>query len=90
MKLDSNDPYFGRLHPIEADVISHMRLSPQLYLRCKRAIIMAAREFSLHGLEFRKSDAQKVCRIDVNKSSRLWAAFNAYGWLKPSSSTVST
>ncbi|KAG2220275.1 hypothetical protein INT45_009890, partial [Circinella minor] len=88
LKLDNNDPYFSRLHPIEADVISHMRLSPQLYLRCKRSIIMAAREFSLHGLEFRKSDAQKVCRIDVNKSSRLWAAFNAYGWLKPSPSTV--
>ncbi|KAI7852826.1 hypothetical protein BDC45DRAFT_512645 [Circinella umbellata] len=90
LKLDNNDPYFSRLHPIEADVISHMRLSPQLYLRCKRSIIMAAREFSLHGLEFRKSDAQKVCRIDVNKSSRLWAAFNAYGWLKPSPSTVNT
>ncbi|KAI8147421.1 hypothetical protein BJV82DRAFT_595399 [Fennellomyces sp. T-0311] len=84
LKLDTSDPYFARLHPAEANVISHMRLSPQLYIRCKRAIIMAAREFSMHQLDFRKSDAQKVCRIDVNKSSRLWAAFNAYGWLKPS------
>ncbi|KAI9492776.1 hypothetical protein BDB00DRAFT_764882 [Zychaea mexicana] len=91
LKLDANDPYYGRLHHTEADVISHMRLSPQLYLRCKRAIIMAAREFSMLGLEFRKSDAQKVCRIDVNKSSRLWAAFNAYGWLKPNTTaTLST
>ncbi|CDH57500.1 hypothetical protein RO3G_16411 [Lichtheimia corymbifera JMRC:FSU:9682] len=90
MPPDDHQPYLNRLHPQEVKIISHMRMTPAVYLRCKRAIIMAAREFTLHHQEFRKSDAQKVCRIDVNKSSRLWALFHAYNWLSPHHPTAAT
>ncbi|KAI9313087.1 hypothetical protein BX666DRAFT_2030472 [Dichotomocladium elegans] len=85
LSLDERDLYLSRLHPSERRIVSHLRLTPVQYVRCKRAIIMAAREFSKHAIEFRRSDAQKVCRIDVNKSSKLWGIFEAYGWLHPQS-----
>ena len=33
------------------------------------------------GKEFRKTDAQQACKIDVNKASKLWQAFDKVGWL---------
>ena len=33
-------------------------------------------------LPFRRTDAQKACRIDVNKASRLYAAFEKVKWLE--------
>jgi len=35
------------------------------------------------GKEFRKTDAQQACKIDVNKASKLWSAFDKVGWLDP-------
>jgi len=34
------------------------------------------------GKEFRKTDAQQACKIDVNKASKLWTAFDKVGWFK--------
>jgi hypothetical protein len=34
------------------------------------------------NLPFRRTDAQKSCKIDVNKASRLFAAFEKIGWLE--------
>ena len=32
------------------------------------------------GKDFRKTDAQKACRVDVNKASRLHTAYEKVGW----------
>lgn len=75
--------YFDLLHPGEAHVASTMRLSPEQFLRSKRALILAAKQFHNDKVPFRKSDAQKLCRIDVNKTSTLWHYFGKLGWLGP-------
>ncbi|ORZ18819.1 Homeodomain-like protein [Absidia repens] len=76
-------PYIEALHPNEKNIASTLRLTPEQYLKCKRALILNAQIFYQRGLVFRKSDAQKVCRIDVNKTSCLWGAFNRLGWFHP-------
>ncbi|KAI8391058.1 uncharacterized protein BYT42DRAFT_555430 [Radiomyces spectabilis] len=76
-------PYYQRLHSVEATIASTLRLSPIQYLRCKRTLILAAYEYSHQNVAFRKSDAQKLNRVDVNKTSALWTAFGELGWLGP-------
>lgn len=73
--------YFEKLHPGEAAIASTLRLTPEQYLKCKRTLILAAQEFAKRSTPFRKSDAQKLCRIDVNKVSTLWQVFGRLGWL---------
>ncbi|KAF8931257.1 hypothetical protein BGZ58_007728 [Dissophora ornata] len=77
-------PGYEQLHPYEVHVASTLRLSPAQYLSCKRTLILASREYfaTPDGKQFRKSDAQKLCRIDVNKTSRLWEVFAKVGWLE--------
>lgn len=74
---------FELLHPYEVHIASTLRLSPAQYLGCKRTLILASRQYLAvpNGKQFKKSDAQKLCRIDVNKTSRLWEIFAKIGWL---------
>ncbi|KAG1567169.1 hypothetical protein G6F50_008457 [Rhizopus delemar] len=76
-------PYYELLHPGEVNIASTLRLSPEQYLKCRRSLILAAEQFDKLNVKFRKSDAQKCVRIDVNKTSALWCVFNALGWFKP-------
>jgi hypothetical protein len=73
--------YFDRLHPGEATIAATLRLTPEQYIKCKRALILAAYEASENNSLFRKSEAQRVCCIDVNKTSALWNVFGKLGWL---------
>lgn len=75
--------YYERLHPGEVAIASTLRLFPEQYIRCKRALILAAQDAYKNNTPFRKSEAQKLCRIDVNKISHLWSAFGRLGWLGP-------
>ncbi|KAG0334957.1 hypothetical protein BG000_007922 [Podila horticola] len=77
-------PGYDQLHPHEALIASTLRLSPAQYLSCKKTLILASRQFYAvkGGKQFRKSDAQKLCRIDVNKTSQLWEVFARIGWLE--------
>jgi hypothetical protein len=80
-----NDPNRHLLHPAEIQLASTLRLSCATYLTSKRRIFQSR----LHALkigkeEFRRTDAQQACKIDVNKASRLWAVFNRVGWFDPS------
>ncbi|KAG2186769.1 hypothetical protein INT44_002995 [Umbelopsis vinacea] len=77
----SHLPMYNKLHPTEATIASTLRLTPVQYIRCKRTLIRAASEYERHGTPFRKSDAQKLCRVDVNKTSSLWSIFGELGWL---------
>ncbi|KAJ8069055.1 hypothetical protein OCU04_002727 [Sclerotinia nivalis] len=79
-----NDPNVHLLHPDEISLAANLRLDCATYLTSKRRIFMKRIEALRVGKEFRKTDAQQACKIDVNKASKLWQAFDKVGWLNPS------
>lgn len=84
----SNDPLRDLLHPAELNLAQTLRLPCDLYLDSKRRLFLEKMHRLKQGLAFRRTDAQKACRIDVNKASRLYAAFEKVGWLKDSNFTI--
>ncbi|POS87236.1 hypothetical protein EPUL_001460 [Erysiphe pulchra] len=77
----NSDPLAHLLHPEELQLASNLRLDCATYLTSKRRIFISRREAYKVKKEFRKTDAQQACRIDVNKASKLWQAFDKVGWL---------
>jgi hypothetical protein len=77
----SNDPHRHLLHPDELILASNLRLDCATYLTSKRRIFLRRLECARIGKEFRKTDAQQACKIDVNKASKLWQAYDRVGWL---------
>ena len=78
----SHDPLRLYLHPAELSLASILRLPCDLYLDSKRRLFLEKVCKLRNNLPFRRTDAQKACRIDVNKASRLYSAFEKVGWLK--------
>ncbi|KAG9298815.1 hypothetical protein G9A89_015836 [Geosiphon pyriformis] len=76
-----NLPHFEELHQNEIPAASTFRLTPLQYLNAKHCLITASRRYRTRSLPFRKSDAQRLLRIDVNKASKLWEFFNQVGWI---------
>jgi hypothetical protein len=79
----SNDPDRHLLSPAELNLASTLRLSCATYLCSKRRIFEARLRALGVGKEFRKTDAQQACKIDVNKASKLWTAYDRVGWFRP-------
>lgn len=79
----SRDPDRERLDPAELHLAATLRLSCAAYLASKRRIFAGRLEALRNGKEFRKTDAQQACKIDVNKASKLWAAYDRVGWFDP-------
>lgn len=79
----SNDPDRNFLSSAELNLASTLRLSCATYLCSKRRIFEARVRALDVGKEFRKTDAQQACKIDVNKASKLWTAYERVGWFKP-------
>jgi hypothetical protein len=77
----SNDPHRNLLHPDELTLASNLRLDCATYLTSKRRIFLRRLECAKINKEFRKTDAQQACKIDVNKASKLWQAYERVGWL---------
>ncbi|KUJ09807.1 uncharacterized protein LY89DRAFT_597630 [Mollisia scopiformis] len=77
------DPHAHLLHPDEIALAANLRLDCATYLTSKRRIFIKRIEAFQIGKEFRKTDAQQACKIDVNKASKLWQAFDKVGWLDP-------
>ena len=76
----SNDPDRHMLHEAELNLAATLRLSCATYLCSKRRIFEARLNALKIGKEFRKTDAQQACKIDVNKASKLWTAYDKVGW----------
>lgn len=76
-----NDVNLDKLHPAEVLLASTLRLPCNVYLDSKRRLFFEKVSRLRKGMQFRRTDAQKACRIDVNKASRLFAAFEKVGWL---------
>ncbi|OAQ95884.1 hypothetical protein LLEC1_02891 [Akanthomyces lecanii] len=77
----SGDPHASLLHPDEVLLAGNLRLDCATYLTSKRRIFERRLQCLRTGKEFRKTDAQQACKIDVNKASKLWTAFDKVGWL---------
>ncbi|CAG8698104.1 15730_t:CDS:1 [Acaulospora morrowiae] len=77
----SHLPHYDALHSKEAHVASTLRLTPIQYLTSKNTLVSSARRYIQKSLPFRKSDAQKLLRIDVNKASKLWEFFMQVKWI---------
>ncbi|KAK1986769.1 SWIRM domain-containing protein [Colletotrichum cereale] len=77
----SDDPNVHLLHSDEVSLAANLRLDCATYLTSKRRIFVRRLECARVGKEFRKTDAQQACKIDVNKASKLWTAFDKVGWL---------
>lgn len=74
----------GNAHLLHADEVmlaGNLRLDCATYLTSKRRIFERRLQCLRNGKEFRKTDAQQACKIDVNKASKLWTAFEKVGWL---------
>jgi hypothetical protein len=78
----SQDPHRHLLHPDEVALAANLRLDCATYLTSKRRIFIGRIECMRRGKEFRKTDSQQACKIDVNKASKLWSAFEKVGWLR--------
>ncbi|KAK3342100.1 hypothetical protein B0T25DRAFT_465543 [Lasiosphaeria hispida] len=78
----SKDPHAHFLHPDEILLAAGLRLDCATYLTSKRRIFIRRLECAKIGKEFRKTDAQQACKIDVNKASKLWTAYDKVGWLE--------
>lgn len=76
----STDPLIGEMHPAEIVLASILRLPCGVYLDSKRRIFQEKVKRMKYNLPFRRTDAQKSCKIDVNKASRLFASFEKVGW----------
>ncbi|OWP02678.1 hypothetical protein B2J93_6643 [Marssonina coronariae] len=79
----SSDPHAHLLHPDERHLAANLRLDCATYLTSKRRIFIKRIEAYRINKEFRKTDAQQACKIDVNKASKLWQAFEKVGWFDP-------
>lgn len=77
-----NDPDRHLLDPAEVSLAATLRLSCATYLCSKRRIFMGRLNALKIGKDFRKTDAQQACKIDVNKASKLWTAYDRVGWFK--------
>ena len=78
----SNDPDRHMLHEAEINLAATLRLTCATYLCSKRRIFDARLTALKIGKEFRKTDAQQACKIDVNKASKLWTAYDKVGWFE--------
>lgn len=83
----SRDPHRNLLHDAEVHLAATLRLTCAAYLCSKRRIFEARVHALRIGKEFRKTDAQQACKIDVNKASKLWTAFDRVDWFHPRWST---
>lgn len=77
----SDDPDRHMLHEAELQLVTSLNLSCAKYLCTKRRIFQARLKALQEGREFRKSDCQKACKINANKTSKICGAFEKVGWL---------
>ncbi|PVH73194.1 hypothetical protein DL98DRAFT_538559 [Cadophora sp. DSE1049] len=78
----SEDPDSHLLHPEEIVLAANLRMDCATYLTNKRRIFIACIERMKVGKDFKKTNSQQACKIDVNKASKLWEAFNKVGWFE--------
>ncbi|KAJ3108458.1 Transcriptional adapter ada2 [Phlyctochytrium planicorne] len=77
LKISPSDEGYEKLQPDEVTVCSTLRLPPNVYLSIKETLLSARHEKGT----FKKREAQRWCRVDVNKTGKIFDWFVAKGWL---------
>ncbi|KAJ1647621.1 hypothetical protein LPJ64_001000 [Coemansia asiatica] len=78
--IDINDrPLADKLAAAERHCCSVLRILPEQYIAIKQTLLREGR--SRQPGTFKKRDAQRLCRIDVNKTSKIYEWFVNIGWL---------
>ncbi|KAJ2845725.1 hypothetical protein IWW36_004665 [Coemansia brasiliensis] len=72
-------PLSDKLARAETHCCSVLRLMPEQYLSIKKLLLKEG--LSRQPGTFKKRDAQRLCRIDVNKTSKIYEWFVSMGWL---------
>ncbi|KAJ3410840.1 ATP-binding cassette sub- G member 1 [Chytridiales sp. JEL 0842] len=75
--IDPASEGYEQLADDEIQVCSILRLPPTVYLKIKETLVSARH----YKGTFKKRDAQKWCRVDVNKTGKVFDWFIAKGWL---------
>ncbi|KAJ2723347.1 hypothetical protein GGI07_002700 [Coemansia sp. Benny D115] len=75
----SDRPLADRLAPAEYHCCSVLRILPEQYIAIKQTLLREGSSRSPGS--FKKRDAQRLCRIDVNKTSKIYEWFVTIGWL---------
>ncbi|KAJ1719111.1 hypothetical protein LPJ53_006064 [Coemansia erecta] len=75
----SRYPLAQTLSPAEQECCSNLRLLPEQYIEVKHTLIHAGRTYPRGS--FKKRDAQKLCHIDVNKTSKVFEWFVKLNWV---------
>ncbi|KAI9209465.1 uncharacterized protein BJ171DRAFT_620920 [Polychytrium aggregatum] len=68
---------FAELSSDEVAFCTSISLNPRTYIKGKKALIL---EYETRG-PFKKKDAHRVCRIDANKSGKLYDWIIKQGWM---------
>lgn len=76
-KLSAEQDGYDKLTDEEIEICKVQRVTPQQYFKVKNALFNAVAQFGY----IKKRDAQKICKVDVNKASRIYDHFMAVGWL---------
>ncbi|KAJ1870328.1 hypothetical protein H4R99_007205 [Coemansia sp. RSA 1722] len=78
--IDIHDrPLADKLAPAERHCCSVLRILPEQYIAIKQTLLREGR--ARQPGSFKKRDAQRLCRIDVNKTSKIYEWFVNIGWL---------
>lgn len=78
----TNKPMADRLAVAETHCCSVLRILPEQYMSIKHILLKEGR--NRQPGSFKKRDAQRLCRIDVNKTSRIYEWYVYMGWLPES------
>lgn len=85
MPLDiTSAPGSSLLDPGEFEVCSTLRLYPLQYFQSRDTLV---RNYHSRGF-YKKSAAQKMLHIDVNKTGKLYDYFVSRNWMPPSSNVI--
>ncbi|KAJ3299470.1 Transcriptional adapter ada2 [Borealophlyctis nickersoniae] len=77
LQIPPTTPSYALLTPDELATCSTLRLMPDAYLKIKETLLTAWKEKG----PFKKRDAQKLVRVDVNKTGKIYDWFASLGWL---------
>lgn len=65
----------------EIPIVIFLKISPLQYFDTKKRLFAEKARKTFNSSTFKKTDAQKACRIDVNKASKLYEIFQNAGLL---------
>jgi len=65
----------------ESIITNALKLTPQQLFDTKKRFFAEKARKTFHKMTFKKTDAQKACKIDVNKASKLYEIYNSCGLL---------